>query len=62
MNVIFYYPKTQKEIQELQKKVASVHIQAVKDYIKQLPCPREQKLELIQSIKNTIQEKDGLAE
>lgn len=50
------------EIQELQKKVASVHTQAVKDYIKQLSCPREQKIELIENIKNTIQEQDGQAD
>lgn len=51
MNVIIHYPKTKQGIEELERKVASVHVEAVRNYIKQLPCPKEQKLELLESIR-----------
>lgn len=51
MNVIIHYPKTKQGIEELERKVASVHIEAVKSYIKQLPCPKEQKLKLIDAVR-----------
>lgn len=50
MNVIIHYPKTKQGIEELERKVASVHVEAVRSYIKQLPCPKEQKLELLEAI------------
>ena len=52
MNVIIHYPKTKQGIEELERKVASVHIEAVKSYIKQLPCPKEQKVKLIDAVKS----------
>ena len=50
MNVIIHYPKTKQGIEELERKVASVHVEAIRNYIKQLPCPKEQKLELLNAI------------
>mgnify|MGYP006943517985 CR=1 FL=1 len=50
--MIIHYPKTKQGIEELERKVASVHIEAVKSYIKQLPCPKEQKVKLIDAVKS----------
>lgn len=54
MNVIIHYPKTKRGIEELERKVASVHIEAVKSYIKQLPCPKEQKVALLKAVQNDL--------
>lgn len=50
MKAIVHYPKTAQGIKELQKKAAQVHSQSVKDYVTQLPCSNEQKIDLLQSI------------
>ena len=52
--MIIHYPKTKQGIEELERKVASVHIEAVKSYIKQLPCPKEQKLALLKSVQDDL--------
>lgn len=54
MNVIIHYPKTKQGIEELERKVASVHVEAVRSYIKQLPCPKEQKLKLLNAIQKDL--------
>ena len=56
MNVIIHYPKTKQGIEELERKVASVHVEAVKSYIKQLPCPKEQKLELLKAVQENLKD------
>ncbi|MBC8543217.1 MAG: hypothetical protein ACLR23_29680 [Clostridia bacterium] len=54
MNVIIHYPKIKQGIEELERKVASVHVEAVRSYIKQLPCPKEQKLVLLKSVQDDL--------
>ena len=54
MNVIIHYPKTRQGIEKLECKVASVHVEVVKSYIKQLPCPKEQKLALLKSVQDDL--------
>ena len=54
MNVIIQYPKIKQGIVELERKVASVHVEAVRSYIKQLPCPKEQKLVLLKSVQDDL--------
>lgn len=51
MKVIMHYPKTEQSRQKLQKKIASVHAEAVEQYLVKLPCPKEQKQDLINKIK-----------
>ena len=51
MNIIVHYPKTSERINELQKNVACVHIEAVSSFIKNLSCPKSQKLALIEKLK-----------
>ncbi|MBR5518452.1 MAG: hypothetical protein IKV86_05425 [Clostridia bacterium] len=53
MNIIMYYPKTETAKSELQKRVATVHIDAVTTHINSLSCPKSQKLLLLDKIKNT---------
>lgn len=41
-------------LRDLQKRVAVVHAEAVLKYIATLPCPKEQKIELVSTIKNSF--------
>ena len=59
MGVIMHYPATQENQKELSKKVAAVHAQAVMEQIKSMPCPIEQKAELVEAIKRIHQQRDG---
>ncbi len=46
-----HYPTSENGLNELKKNVAKVHADAVSSYISNLPCPKEQKLELIDSLR-----------
>lgn len=50
MKIIVHYPKTEEGKQELARRVASVHADAVLSRIKSLDCPDQQKLALIDAI------------
>ena len=50
MKVIVYHPKDPKDISILHKRVAIVHANAVLRYLEKLPCPKEQRLKLLNSI------------
>ena len=52
MNLIIHYPKSAKGIAELQKRVATVHIDAVTSHINSLSCPKSQKLSLLEKLQN----------
>lgn len=54
MNVIVHSPKSLEGLLDLQKRVATVHAEAVLKYIAKLPCPKEQKIELVSSIQNSF--------
>ncbi|MDR1771231.1 MAG: hypothetical protein LBS02_11410 [Hungatella sp.] len=53
MNMIVYQPKTEEGRNELKKKSAILHSQAVLQYIQQLPCPNDQKQALIEELHTT---------
>ena len=53
MKIIVHHPKSQEDISILQKKVAAVHAEAVLRYIDKLPCPKEQKLKLLNAVIET---------
>ena len=59
MGVIMHYPTTPEKQEELSKKVAAVHAQTVMEQIKAMPCPVEQRAELIEAIKRIHQQRDG---
>ena len=50
MKVIVYPPKDPGSILALQKKVAAVHAEAVLRYLDKLPCPKEQKIKLLNAV------------
>lgn len=54
LEVFVHYPKQESDKQALQQKVSEVQAEAVIKYISKLTCPLEQKMELVQSIQDTI--------
>jgi hypothetical protein len=54
LNVIVHSPKSPERLLDLQKRVATIHAEAVLKYIAKLPCPKEQKMQLVSSIQNTF--------
>ena len=57
LNIIVHYPKNEQDLQTLQKKVASVHADAVIHYLQKLTCPEIQKLKLHNEIKQACHDK-----
>lgn len=51
MNIIVHYPKSAELLAELEKRVATVHIDAVTTHINSLSCPKSQKMLLIEFLK-----------
>jgi len=49
-----HYPTTTSGKNELSKKVAAVHTEAILNKLRSTPCPKEQKLELIANIKQAL--------
>ena len=56
MKVIVHPPRTLEGLHDLQKKVATVHAEAVLKYIAKLSCPKEQRIELVCCIQNSFKE------
>lgn len=54
MNVQSYFPTEQGAILELQKRVARLHADVVIQQLLNLSAPKEQKLELLQAVKDDI--------
>jgi hypothetical protein len=50
VNVIVHYPTDPVKLQELNKKIAVAHSNAISKYIEHLACPLEQKKEIISRI------------
>ena len=59
MGVIMHYPAGPEMQAALSEQVAAVHAQTVMEQIKSMPCPVEQKAELIEAIKRIHQQRDG---
>lgn len=56
-NLIVHYPKTKEGWQELNKRVAAVHADAVINSVMNLKCPKEQKEQLLKAILKDAKEK-----
>lgn len=52
VNVIIHCPKSDAGRRELERRVATVHADAAKEYIEALPCPAAQKMALTGNIAN----------
>ena len=61
INVIVYYPKTEEGREELSRRVARVHADAVNRRLKELTCPEKQKLELLDAVIDTVRRRSGEA-
>lgn len=62
LEVILHYPKTEQGCKELYKAIASVHTEAVRNYLSKLPCPKEQKVLLLQSLQETVKNEQNAQE
>jgi len=56
VHVNFYFPKDETGKHELSKRVAQIHADAVTMRIKNLRCPTEQKLRLLDTVIKTVKE------
>ena len=52
MKIIVYYPATENGMNELKRSAAKIHAEAAATYITNLPCPKAQKLELLNSLRS----------
>lgn len=51
MNITFHFPSSEKELENLSKKLAVVYANAVFEKVNKLNCSKEQKVEILNSIK-----------
>lgn len=56
MNLIFHLPKTEKGPQELQKRVAAVHAEAISHLLQTLSCSQSKKEKLLQELEAYLKE------
>lgn len=54
MNIIVHYPKDPENIRILKERVAVVHAQGITQYLENLTCPKEQKVQLIKDLMQTL--------
>jgi len=54
MEIIIYSPKRKYLQEELSKRVATIHAQAILDKVRELPCPVYQKVALIEAVQDLI--------
>jgi hypothetical protein len=57
IKIILYSPTSEAGTAELSRRVADVHASTVSQRLKALNCPTQQKLELLDAIINTAQQK-----
>lgn len=50
MNMIIHHPQTKEDREELKRKAALIHSQAVLQYVQQLSCPNDQKQALMEEL------------
>lgn len=55
MKIVVHYPKSPDDIKKLTEKVADIHAAAIEAKIKNLPCPKEQKAEIIEQTMQMLQ-------
>ena len=59
INVIMHFPSTEDGKKELARRVSDVHAAAVIQRIKELNCPTQQKLDLLDAVIKTAKENNG---
>ena len=58
IEVFLILPRTQKGKEELQKTLARFHAEHAQKMIEKMPCPTEQKLELVDAVVRNLRKKD----
>lgn len=61
VKVIVYHPKTAEGKEELRRRVALIHADAVVHRLRELTCPEKQKLELLDAVLDTVRRRSGQA-
>lgn len=56
IEVILHFPKSQKMKDELAKRVATIHAQAILTSVEQQDCPTDQKIALIEAVQKLVRE------
>ena len=56
IEVILHFPKSQKRKDELAKRVATIHAQAILTSVAQQDCPTDQKIALIEAVQKLVRE------
>ena len=59
INVIVHFPTTEEGKEDLARRVSDVHAAAVIQRIKELNCPTQQKLDLLDAVIKTAKENNG---
>ncbi len=59
MEIIVYYPTTEKGWDDLSKRVAAVHAEHAIKMVDRLNCPISQKMELIDATVKRIRQREG---
>lgn len=54
IEVIVHYPKSKEMLDELAKRMATIHAQAILNTVSRLDCPTSQKIELISAVQELI--------
>ena len=57
IDVVFHLPQNEQELNKIKQRVAMTHAEIVTHYINCLFCPREQKMQLLKSIREEFQAK-----
>lgn len=52
LKIIVHYPETKEDAEILKKKVAQVHAEAVGNFVSNINCNSEERINLIEEIKN----------
>lgn len=58
MKVFVYYPKTEEGINELKKRITDIHIDAVREYLSELPNPDREKIEALRLAEQRLKGED----
>lgn len=54
IKITVHYPDSIEDRQELERRAAEVQAHAILAFVQRLPCPKEQKIELIKNVQNHI--------
>lgn len=60
MKVFVYYPQTEEGIKALKERIADIHVDAVRQYLSELPNPTREKIEALRLAEQHLKEDNEL--